>query len=692
VYAYLYATENNTNHKKQIVTVAYIQPSTFQVKYFREKTSYEVLRFFFLETCEHFCRLIRDITQYQTIRDQSITNLSFPYTNLRDGQKDFMKNVLSSARNREFAMIQAPTGIGKTVSVLFPCVKAIPYRYHDYIFYLTGKTSTQEAAKNTLSDLREKGLILRSIHITAKEKICLNKEIYCDLETCPYALSYYENAKQAIHELLRYHNIDYPVLQTIARKYQVCPFEIGLDISLFCDVIICDYNYIFDPRVMLVRFMTEDSYRFMFLVDEAHNLPDRTNEMYSASISEQQFQELFRVKAIFSGETQAFLERIGQYFTRLHSLFDQSDNRETEFDSSISSGDSFLSQNTCASRKIPRDLVKILTQFTGAAKSDMDRIKNRNHKKLLSEFYFSMKFFIKVSEEFFDSSYILLIQKEQNMITVSLRCLNSSRFISQFNNGKHSGIFFSATLQPEDYFSNLLKDTESTRTLTRISYSSPFPPENLLIGIVTHLSVKYHNRIHTLDDIASIIRSAISCKKGNYLIFSPSFEYMNWISKLFSKSGETQKIIIQKRDMTPSEKLAFLHEFQSFQNNSLIGFAVLGGIFGEGIDLVGDCLSGVMIIGVGLPQRSVCQDILKDYYHSMFGNGYDYAYRFPGFNKVLQAAGRVIRSDTDRGFVILIDERYDLPEYRSLFPEEWNVQKLISAEDIHTRICDFFIH
>ncbi|MHB8961761.1 MAG: ATP-dependent DNA helicase, partial [Saccharofermentanales bacterium] len=604
----------------------------------------------------------------------------------------------------------APTGIGKTISVLFPAVKSIPRGFADYVFYLTAKTSTQTVAQAALDDLRKAGMVLKSIRITSKEKMCLCKEIYCDTEICKYALNYYDNSTAAIRDLFHYNSIDAKALTEVAMKHNVCPFEIGLDISLFCDVIICDYNYVFDPKVMLIRFIQEESYRFVFLIDEAHNLPSRCNEMYSASFGNEDYEELVKYSAHLSPSLRKTLDAVIRYFESAH-LFLKEPGDFTSlkspgsfssvpdtFDRKIEGKELIRAEGVCATRKVPGELIDLMESFVMEAKPELDANRNKDIHKVLIDTFFSVKFFLKVASEFYNEHYVVMLSIEANRIQLRLRCLNASERLSSFHNGKNATVYFSATMSPEEYYTNLFKGKSVDYTLRKKIFGSPFPSENLWVGAVTAISTRYEARQYTLGSVAEMIYAAISVKNGNYLVFCPSFEYQRMICRVFSERTDMHKTkeaipvrtIVQKKVMNDAERSAFLDSFVRNRSDTLVGFAVLGGVFGEGIDLTGESLSGVILIGVGLPAKSFEQDILMDYFNNSMGNGFDYAYKFPGFNKILQAAGRVIRTETDRGFILLIDERYGRDDYKMLFPDEWKPLYIDTVKDLKKELMGFF--
>lgn len=708
IYGYIFCLKTDSFESAISVTIRYVLAPDHRIRDFTEHVDFDFLKKFFMESCVRLLDFTKSLNSYRKLRDITLKDLKFPYPSLRKGQKEFMNEVLASIRSKEPLYTQAPTGIGKTISVLFPAVKSIPRNFADYIFYLTAKTSTQNVAQSALDDLREAGMVLKSIRITSKEKICLCKEIYCDTDICRYAQNYYDNSTAAIRELFQYNSIDAKVLTEIALKHSVCPFEIGLDISLFCDVIICDYNYVFDPKVMLIRFIQEESYRFVFLIDEAHNLPSRSNEMYSASFGRADYEELLKYEAHLPPSLRKPLDAIIHYFKQAQQFL-QSDIQQNgfiaesskavdSFDSKIGSKDLIRVEGVCATRNIPSELIVLMENFIMEAKPELDAKRNKEIHKVLIDTFFAAKFFIKVAVEFFNENYVVMLSAENNGIQIRLKCMNASERLSAFHNGKNATVYFSATMSPEEYYTNLFKGKSVDYTLRKKIFGSPFPSENLWVGAVTAISTRYEARQYTLGSVAEMVYSAISVKNGNYLVFCPSFEYQRMIYRVFCDLADSRKhdakrpirTIIQKKVMTEVERSAFLDSFVHNRSDTLVGFAVLGGIFGEGIDLTGESLSGVVLIGVGLPAKSFEQDILMDYFNNSMGNGFDYAYKFPGFNKILQAAGRVIRTETDRGFILLIDERYGRDDYKMLFPDEWKPLTIGTAKDLSKELKEFF--
>ncbi len=710
IYAYLFLLDPRHNEASVSVTIRYVLAAERKIRDFSERSDFTALQGFFDDSCSKLLDFTKSLRNYRKLRDITLRDLRFPYPELRKGQKEFMHEVLGCIRSKEPLYAQAPTGIGKTISVLYPAVKAIPKNYADYIFYLTAKTSTQTVAQTALQDLRNAGMVLRSIRITSKEKLCLRKDLYCDTQTCPYAIHYYDNSGAAIHDLFAFHSVDADILTGIAEKHQVCPFEIGLDLSLFCDVIICDYNYVFDPKVRLIRFFQDDPYRFVFLIDEAHNLPSRSNEMFSASFGTADIASLLRHAARYSIQLRNSLDAISRYFTQAIRYLDsaaESQDRGTDdrsaapdsFDRKIEAKELFRAESICASRKIPEEFTGILQDFIFYAKQEIDLLKDRDLRKELLDAFFSAMFFVRVSTDFFNEHYVVLLSSTGKDALLRFKCLNASERLTAFHNGKNATVYFSATMSPEEYYTGLFKGRSSDLNLRKKIFASPFPPENLWVGVVTDLSIKYEARPYTLGSVAELALAAVCVRNGNYLVFCPSFEYQRMISAAFESLvrqqgpqavGKPIRILTQKNGMSESERSAFLNAFLQNRSDTLVGFAVLGGVFGEGIDLTGESLSGVILIGVGLPARSFEQDILMDYFTHETGNGFDYAYRFPGFNKILQAAGRVIRTETDRGFILLIDERYGREDYRMLFPPEWDPHAVGNADELREGLEDFF--
>ena len=649
---------------------------------------------FFAKTCDTYIAFAKDLVRYRKERDESITALSFPYPNVRPGQKAFMHEVVSAISHISTLFVEAPTGIGKTISTLFPAVKSLGHRKCDKIFYLTAKTATRSVAEKALSDLREKGLVLRSITLQAKEGMCPCPEMYCDTKQCAYAADYYTKLPAAINVLLMYDEITPALVIKTALKFKLCPHELSLDISLLCDVVIGDYNHAFNPRVKLDRYFNQPEMHHALLIDEAHNLVDRSRDMFSAALT---FSSLTACRKALMGmdaKVDGYMADLYSYFQILLNGILRGEEGIPLVEKDILSKDIMASQEFRGARSIPRMLYKILWKFCFFLRPVLDALPSGQIRKDVLAFFFDARFFLTVIEIYFDDSYILSAEAVkgisasalENELTITLSCLDASSKIHKLITDQHSAVFFSATLSPTFYYTSMLIGEKNAMDAKTLTLSSPFPPENLSVGILKTIKTTYQERNFSIEKVAEAIFTVTGGKTGNYLIYLPSFAYLKMLTevirgRLMEKGTENVDILAQTPSMNSHQKADFLLRFEQFGSRTLFAFAVLGGHFGEGIDLVGERLSGVLIVGVGLPLLCPEREIMRQYFGEKFGDGFGFAYRFPGWEKVLQAAGRVIRNEEDTGFVFLMDERYEKPEYQILFPEHWHPQIVSDPEE-----------
>ncbi len=674
--------------------LAYVSREDMSCRILYEEMSYVELEKWFSDTCYAYLAFAKRQRDYQDRSLESIRALRFPYPSLRDGQRQFMERVLRNLRSRTPLLVQAPTGTGKTMSTLYPAIKGLAAGLHKQIFYLTAKSSTREVAAESLRALRSAGLIIRSVNMTAKEKLCLEPDIYCDPQICPYAKNYYKNIATALDEALTAQDFEIDLILQLAGKHQVCPFELQLDIALYADIIICDYNYAFDPRVRLERFFSDEVFHYSLLIDEAHNLPDRAREMYSAHLSEKELNEAIKAITAVDKRLLGIFMPIRHYFDTLSSAIKPSSilptdtvpeaNSENEekrlaawplVEDEIRTSTVMATDNFRGVRQAPNQLIQKLWYFCHQLRDLLDDIDDFQLKQSILDFYFSARYFLRVSDEFWSDRYVLTAQTNGDGLTISMLCLDSSeRIVSTFRN-RHSAIFFSATLTPINYFMREFCGSSYDDKPDTMVLASPFPRENLLLAIAGGVQTIFKERRNSRAELAKTIALGLIKARGNSMIFFPSYSYMAQILPLVRRNlGDYAiDIMVQTSSMSENERQAFIKRFSEHRETgrNLAAFAVLGGVFGEGIDLVGDKLKAVIVVGVGLPQISPEREILQQYYTTQNLGGFDFAYLYPGFNKVLQAAGRLIRSETDTGLILLIDQRYERPDYQMLFPDEW---------------------
>lgn len=635
------------------VRLTYYQLDDRQEKSFIDLYSFDALEEFFMPMAGDYLAWQESVHSWGISRDSSISVLEFPYASYRQGQLEFMENVYDTIENSDILFAQAPTGTGKTIAALFPAVKAMGDGLVSKIFYLTAKTTTRGLAEKSLADMKQKGLHIKSITITAKEKICFCPGQVCNKEFCEYSANYYGKIKKATAEALEEETLDRPAIEYYARKHTVCPFELSLDLSLFCDVIICDYNYLFDPRVYLKRYFTKRGY-YCFLVDEAHNLVDRARDMYSAELSKRAF---FRLKKAAKDE----LPEIYDSVDRIYKFFLDTSKSMTEEEDDQGKG--FYRVR----RSMPEDLQRLLEYFTGILENWLPRNPPVSFMDILLEVYYDSLHFIKIIE-LFDERYVTCYDKSTADFKIKLFCIDPSKLLRDAMEKGRASILFSATLSPMEYFTAML----GGRDVGTLAIPSPFPKENLCVYVDDSISTTYKKRQFSYDKIARAILETVTAKPGNYMVFFPSFEYLNEVYYRFRGMSYGIRTLYQTPGMSEAARQEFLLEFENTAGSGLVGFAVMGGVFGEGIDLTGDRLSGAVIVGVGLPQICNERNIIRRHFDEQSGNGFEYAYIYPGINRVLQAAGRVIRTEEDMGVVVLLDERFSSHIYRELLPSEWS--------------------
>ncbi len=665
IYAFICAQERG--FKEASIRITYLHLSSADTVELDERFSFVDLHTFFHSVITEYLVWLEQHHAWCSLRDASIQQLPFPFTDYRPGQRSFAVAVYRGARDRGKLFAEAPTGIGKTVSVLFPAIKAMAGQHVEKIFYLTARTVGRTIAQETLSTLRSAGLRLRAVTLTAKEKVCFNQGQPCDPRTCPFALGYYDRLKAALHDALKSESFTRDHLEAIARKHSVCPFEFSLDLSLWADLIICDYNYVFDLTVSLKRYFDGEKHRHSILVDEAHNLLDRAREMFSASLERDELMSLMRA---LDQELPACARSLHKICARLKSLSQ---------DETWSSREKAL-----VSKTPPKDFDTLLEQFLDQAELWLVQETQTPFREELLSVYFRVLSFQRILE-LYDERYITICERDP--LNLRLFCLDASTLLRSALKRTGHSVFFSATLRPLEYF----RDAFGGEPLDPIlQLSSPFPPENLAVLIHLSSPTRLNARSGSHDAVASSVAALVTSRPGNYLVFFSSYAYLAEVLERFRSICPSIRVEVQSPGMTEAQRDAFLGNFQEQPGRTLVAFAVLGGIFGEGIDLHGERLIGVIVVGVGLPQICLERDLIKESFQERGLAGFDYAYTFPGMNRVLQAVGRVIRSETDRGIVLLIDERFAQPRYRNLFPLTWRPQFVRSPTEIQLAAQNFW--
>ncbi len=689
VYAAIYAQQNTLEQLE--VRLTYLELDSNQVTEFRETFTRAELAAFFEATTASYLEWLEAHVQWIQERDAALRSLPFPFAAYRPGQRNLSVAVYRTVERGWKLFVEAPTGIGKTVSVLFPTLKAMAEGKTSRIFYLTAKTIGRTVAEQALADLRRSGARVRSVTLTAKEKICFNNGQPCDPRVCPFALGYYDRNKAAIRHALQREALTRPVLEEIAREHQVCPFELSLDVSLWVDVIIGDYNYAFDPRVYLRRHFGEETNDFALLVDEAHNLVERAREMFSAELDKS---EVLAVKRALRRELPVVvktLNKLNTFLLRLRPDDDSVDDGAGEDDPLELDYGGRKSSRPAANqlhvqREIPEGLLPLLRDFLQAAELWLAQNRAADYREALQNLYFQVNRLVRTAG-LYDECYVTLLEVEPQRTRLRLFCLDPAKLLHEALARSHAAVLFSATLSPMPYFREILGGEAVDKTL---QLASPFPAENLCLLVQDRIATHFKARASTFAVVAETIAAFVRGRVGNYLVYFPSYSYLKEVEALFRELAVDLEMVVQTPGMKEVEREVFLSAFQEARIHTLVGFAVMGGIFGEGIDLVGERLVGAVIVGVGLPQLSTERDLIRDYFQAKHGDGFEYAYTFPGMNRVLQAVGRVIRSETDRGAVLLIDARFSESRYQKLFPAWWQPVRTRSLVQLTQELTRFW--
>ena len=697
IYAYLYCLKNPLELPQSEAAPAQcqIQMTYFHLEAHKEENfvetfSLETLRHFFESLTSHYLHWLEKLVTYRQQRNRSIQKLAFPHGEFRRGQRELAVKVYRAVANQQQLLAQAPTGIGKTISTLFPAVKALGEDAHDFIFYLTAKTSGRLLAENALQSMAAQGLVLKSLTLTAKEKFC-----FCQTEPattppesgCVYAQGYYDRLPQALEELFHQHHFSRNTVEQLAKKHRLCPFELSLDFSLWVDVVIGDYNHVFHPSSALKRLQEEKKRRKTLLIDEAHNLVDRTREMFTVSLHQQSVQVLHQaVRGVHQPLAQA-LQPINAHFLALQTAC------ETNEGGLLKKGDSCFVQE----EKPPLDAV--LRRFCEAFEQWLLEEESLLLEQALAEglvdFYFQVRQFLKIYE-LYNERFITLIKiatqggsKWSKNIEMVLYCLDASEQLQAIFASVHSSVLFSATFTPFSYYARVLGLGAAPQML---ELPSPFPPQNLGVFVTSYIKTTYHQRAHSFEAIADLILDGTAPRAGKYLVCFPSYDYLQRVQEKLCQKHPNAPILAQTPEMDEAARRAFLNQFTApnTPETTLLGFIIMGGLFGEGIDLPGTQLIGTIVIGVGLPQVGVERELMKEYYDHAQWPGFAFAYQFPGMNRVLQTAGRVIRSPTDCGIVVLVDERFAQGRYGRLFPAHWHCTPVRHAHQLQPCIEAFW--
>lgn len=664
-YAYIYAVQNSL--KCIDVQMTYCQMETEEIRRFCQEFEFQELQTWFQDLVTQYEKWAKFEIEWRNVRNDSIRQIEFPFP-YREGQRDLVASVYRTILRKKKLFIQAPTGVGKTMATVFPAVRAVGEGLGEKIFYLTAKTITRTVAEQAFSLLKEKGLLYKTITLTAKEKICFCEEAECNPDACPYAKGHFDRVNDAVFDLIT-HSGDWSreVLEEQAKKHMVCPFEMSLDVSNWADAVICDYNYAFDPQAHLKRFFSESGKgEYLFLIDEAHNLVERGREMYSASLYKE---DLLEVRKLVKAEDPKLAKRLSECNQQFLEL-----KRECEHYQILKSVS-----------HIALKLMNVLSKL----EDYLEECKDAEKKKRVLDFYFAVRSFLNI-HDIMDENYVIFSEMmEDGRFQIKLFCVNPAVNLQNYLEQGNSTIFFSATLLPVHYYKKLLSVEKDDYA---VYAHSSFPQENKFLFIGTDVSTRYTRRGEsTYQRFARYIAVMAEQKKGNYMAFFPSYRFLEEVHTCFLECVDHEvDSICQVSYMDEEQREEFLEEFEREREKSLVAFCVMGGIFSEGIDLTEDKLIGAVIAGTGLPQVCTEREILKQYFNAADMDGFDYAYLYPGMNKVLQSAGRVIRTESDRGVILLLDDRFREMRYREVFPREWQQYQLGSVKNLEQEIRTFW--
>lgn len=666
-YAYIYASQKKLEEIG--IQMTYCNMETEEIKRFQSIYSFRELDTWFRELIGKYEKWARYQIQWKGKRNQSIKEIEFPFA-YREGQKDLVVSVYRTILRKKKLFIQAPTGVGKTMATVFPAVKAIGEGLGEKLFYLTAKTITRTVAWQAFDTLKEQALRMKVIVLTAKEKICFCEETNCNPDACPYAKGHYDRVNDAVYELITTSDeMSREILEEQARKWQVCPHEMSLDIAEWVDAVICDYNYVFDPNAYLRRFFGEGNKgEYLFLIDEAHNLVERGREMYSAQIYKE---DILKIKKLVKDRDEKLARKLSDCNKQLLALKRECDGLQV-LDS------------------VSHIYLKLMALMTEMERY-LEECKEEEIRQEVLNLYFSVRTFLNIHDRL-DENYLIYSELEDSgRFKLRLFCVNPANCLQGFLDKGNSTIFFSATLLPIHYYKKLLSTSKEDYA---IYAESPFDPARRQLILGTDVSTKYTRRGEDMyRRYARYLIQVARTRIGNYIAFFPSYRFMEEVYEVFVdllKEDQEIEYVMQSQYMSEEAREIFLENFEEDRKHSLMGFCVMGGIFSEGIDLAEDKLIGAIIIGTGLPQVCRERELLKNYFDAHGLRGFDYAYLYPGMNKVLQSAGRVIRTDEDRGVILLLDERFRDGRYQETFPREWKEYALCNVENVEDYLETFW--
>jgi len=665
MYAYMYMKNQGLTEIDGRVT--YIELSDYKQRHMEYIFKIEDLEVFFLDSISKYLIWLDILNDHYQLKMVSLNEMVFPFETYRRGQREMMKAVYQTMLDQDILYAIAPTGIGKTMASLFASLKTLNDPTQK-IFYLTAKTVGKQIALDTMDMLHEGTLETKTLELTSKDAICFLEKRECDPEKCIYAKGFFDRLQEATKDIFQNEKLmRRSVVERYAQKHQVCPFEFSLYVSYFVDVIICDYNYVFDPRTHLIRYFDEPGYKPLVLIDEAHNLISRSRDMYSATVVKSDFIKLRRLGSKLRPTIRTGVKHVLDIFDSFEA--DLTDH-------------SFIS-----SKSLNNDFYEALKYLMKKVENALKENPKYPKKADVLEGYLSILGFTKIYE-YYNDSYLTNIEKLEDDISVTIQCLDASKFIlDTVENKTYGSVFFSATLYPIEYYQELLTQNEGET----LKIQSPFDHQRLKLIIMDQISTRYQDRLGSIEGVVETIVSVVNSKKGNYIVFFPSYQYLNQVLEQLPENLDAD-ILIQKRDMEHMLRDLMIEKFKKTIERSQLAFFVMGGMFAEGIDYVGDMLNGVIVVGVGLPMINETNNQLKTYYQEHFNKGFLYAYQYPGMNKVIQAVGRVIRTTSDYGVAILIDDRFSHLSYKKLFPPEWkHYETARNQKQLNHLLSDFWM-
>jgi Rad3-related DNA helicase len=663
-YGYFYCYDNGLNGA--VLQMTYCNIETEEIKRFQVEKTFEELEDWFNSLIHEYVKWARYLYHHGIRRDESIKDLDFPFP-YRKGQKELAVSVYRSIARRRNLFIQAPTGIGKTLSTVYPTLKAMGEGLGDKLFYLTAKTITRGVAEETFDILRKEGLYLSSVTITAKDKLCFLDKPECNPDACLYAKGHFDRVSDAVFDIIHQESgITRDIVLKYAREHQVCPFEFCLDISNWVDAVICDYNYVFDPNIRLKRYFSEGvAGDYLFLVDEAHNLVPRAREMYSAIVYKEDFLLIKKIVKNFSPKLARMLDRCNKQLLEM--------------------------KRECERYVIHEDIRLFMTTIMslfGEMEKFMESFPEFDDRDLVLDFYFAIRDLLNIYDRVDENYRIYTELLSDGRFMLRLFCMNPAKNLKECLDKGNGTVFFSATLLPVSYYKELLSGNLEEYA---VYAESPFDKKKRLLMVASDVSSRYTRRNRReYQKVVDYIRSIVSARTGNYLVFLPSYQYLRQVESILGETEQEFSYLSQSTHMSEEEREVFLEEFQEDRSDSFVGLCVMGGVFSEGIDLKEGRLIGALIVGTGLPMICTEQEILKNYFDEKEQRGFDYAYQYPGMNKVMQAAGRVIRTVQDEGIIALLDERFLNMDYQEIFPREWDEYYVVYRNTVESAVREFW--